>query len=75
MKVYKMTLMFIDHDDLGPDGARRLLEDARYPNHVIGPDVMTLEERDIGEWRDDHPLNYRSKQAAAFEDLFAKEPA
>lgn len=68
-KVYKMVIMFIDHDNLGPDGAIQLLEDARYPNHIIGPTVMTLEERKV-KWSDDHPLNKTDKQAKEFEDMF-----
>lgn len=74
MKVYKMTLMFLDHDDVGPAAAKQLIENARLPNHISPGDVMAIEERDIGEWRDDHPLNFRDKQAAAFAALFA-EPA
>lgn len=71
MKVYKITLMFIDFDDLGPDGAQDVLENARLPNHIDPGSVMEIEERDIGEWHDDHPLNFTDKRAGAFHDLFS----
>lgn len=48
--------MFLDFDELGPAGAVALLENARYPNHIMGPVVMDLEEREV-EFSDDHPLN------------------
>lgn len=71
-KAYKMVLLFVDHDDLGPDGAANLLENARYPNHVIGPTVMSMETREVMWNDDDHPLNDRAGQEAAFEKLFGK---
>jgi hypothetical protein len=67
MKVYKMTLLFIDFDDVGAEEAKHLIENARLPNHSR---VMSLEERDIGEWCDEHPLNRHDTQAAHFEELF-----
>lgn len=70
-KIYKMVLMFVDHDALGPDEVRTLLEEARYPNHIIGPKVCELEEVEV-EWSDDHPLNNRRTRRAAFENLFKK---
>ena len=72
MKVYKMTLMFIDFDNLGAKGATDIIENARLPNHIIPGHVMALEERDIGEWDDDHPLNNYKTQIAAFQILFEK---
>ena len=71
MKVYKVTLLIVDHDALGSDDIATTLENARYPNRCISPDVMAIESRDIGEWRDDHPLNYRDKIKSEFERLFA----
>ena len=43
MKVYKMTLMFVDHDEIGPREAKQLIERARLPNHVDPGDVMSVE--------------------------------
>lgn len=73
MKAYRMVLLFVDHDGVGPEAARQLIEDARLPNHIIPGTVMSLDEVDVGEWRDDHPLNFRSKMDAEFERLFANK--
>ncbi len=70
MKVYKMTLCWVDHDDLGEDALGEMLEDARLPNHTIPPTVMTVESRDIGDWSDDHLLNRNDTLDAEFERLF-----
>jgi hypothetical protein len=70
-KVYKMVLLFVDHDQLGPEETKALLEDTRYPNHIIGPTVMSMETREV-MWNDDHPLNSVSGQRAAFEALFGR---
>jgi hypothetical protein len=72
MKVYKMTLMFIDFDNVGMQGAKQLIEDARLPNRIDPGTVMSIEERDIGEWADEHPLNNTKTQIAAFQLLFEK---
>lgn len=69
LKVYKMVICWVDHDDVGPKEARSLLENARFPNHIIGPKVMSTEIREV-EWDDDHPLNKRTTSQAEFEDLF-----
>lgn len=72
MKVYKITLMMVDFDNLGPEGAKTVIENARLPNHISPGKVMALEERDIGEWDDEHPLNNHKTQIAAFQNLFSK---
>lgn len=46
MKAYKFEL-------LGGEELARTLQTNRY----ISPTVESIEERDIGEWTDDHPLN------------------
>lgn len=65
-----MTLMFIDFDNVGLEGAKRLIEDARLPNRIDPGTVMAVEERDIGEWNDDHPLNWADTKKKHFEELF-----
>lgn len=75
MKVFKITQMFIDFDNLGPARTKELLEGAHLPNHISPGTVTALEERDIGEWRDDHPLNSYKTQIAAFQNLFATPEA
>ena len=72
MKAYKITLLFLDFEDIGPQEAKSLIENARLPNRIDPGTVMDLQEADIGEWSDDHPLNKRATKAAAFRALFAK---
>jgi len=56
MKVYKIELLVIDHDALGPEEVRVELENTNYPNDCIRPRIASVEVREI-EWSDDHPLN------------------
>lgn len=72
MKVHKLTVMVIDHDEVGADEAKHVIETARYPNRCIMPHVMNVETANIGEWREDHPLNQIPEQEAEFERLFPK---
>jgi hypothetical protein len=69
LKVHKVTLLVVDHDELGAEDVTREIESVRYPNHCISPDVMAIETREI-DWTDEHPLNFTSKQRAAFDELF-----
>lgn len=71
MKAYRIELLVIDFDGLGPNGVRSAIENTRYANHCISPSVMAVDERDIGEWSDDNPLNKHSTAAAEFRRLFA----
>lgn len=57
MKAYRVTFVVIDHDHLGADGIQAVAENTRYPNHCLRPRVTEIEEAEIGEWSDDHPLN------------------
>jgi hypothetical protein len=68
-QVHKLTVLVVDHDDLGGVDVRDVIEDTRYPNSCIYPQVMSVETRDV-EWSDDHPLNKTATQAAAFDELF-----
>ena len=70
MKAYKITLLFIDFDEVGQQEAKYLIENARLPCRIDPGTVMSIEEADIGEWRDDHPLNKLATMATAFEELF-----
>ena len=72
MKAYRITLVFIDHDDVGPHEAQSLIENARLPNHINPGTVTAIEERDIGEWSDDHPLNNAATFADEAERLFGE---
>jgi len=57
MKAYRLEVLIIDHDDVGPDGIVAVIENTRYPNRCIDPIVEGVAVADIGEWHDDHPLN------------------
>lgn len=70
MRAYKITLLFLDFDEVGPQEAKALIENARLPNHINPGKVMEMQEADISEWSDDHPLNKRATMASAFAALF-----
>lgn len=71
MKVHKVTLLIIDTDDLGADGVREVLENTRYANHCISPDVKAIETVEV-KWSDDHPLNLHATCEAEYQRLFTK---
>lgn len=75
MKAYRVEILVIDFDGLGQDGVRTEIKNARYPNRCISPDVKAIEEHDIGDWSDDHPLNNRSTADAEYARLLAKSKA
>lgn len=68
MKVHRVVLRVDDDDDLGPDGVRSVLENQRYPNHCIRPQVVAINSADV-DWTDDHPLN-RERWQYAFDEMF-----
>lgn len=74
VKAYKITLLFIDFDEVGKDEAKYLIESARLPNHIHPGTVMSIEEADIGPWHDDHPLNKLTQMAQAFAQFFPDKP-
>jgi hypothetical protein len=73
MKVYKVTLMIIDHDELGENGIVETIENVNYPNDCIAPEVMDIESRDIGEWEDDNPLNSHVTSDDEFARVFGSK--
>ena len=70
MKAYKIEILVIDMDEIGEDEIKSVIENARYPNRCISPEVKNIQSVDIGEWHDEHPLNLRSKVDAEFARLF-----
>ncbi len=70
MKVYKLEVIIIDFDEVGKKDIKTILENNRYPNHCISPEVLSIEERDIGEWNDDHPLNHNKTKYTELRRLF-----
>lgn len=70
MKAYKVTLLVVDHDKIGGAGIKDHIENMRYPNHCINPIVVDVEERDVGVWNDDHPLNQTMTMKREFREIF-----
>lgn len=69
MKAYKIELLVIDFENVGSD-IPRMIEDQKYPNYCISPTVMAVQEADIGEWKDDHPLNKRDTRKEYYNLVF-----
>lgn len=72
MQLIKLEIMVIDMDGLGAEEIKSIIENQRYPNHCISPDVRNIEIREIGEWSDEHPLNNKDKQEAEYMRLFGE---
>ncbi len=74
MNAYKIEILVIDHDELGEEELKTVIENTRYPNRCISPDVKKIEARDIGVWHDEHPLNLHATADAEYQRLFTAEP-
>lgn len=70
MKAYKVEILIVNFDGLTPQEISDVIENTRYPNRCIRPEVMNVEERDIGEWSDDHPFNNPELTREEYERLF-----
>jgi len=64
-KLFKVELFVVDHENLGDDEIRLLLESEEY----LMPHVMKMESVRV-DWTDDHPLNNFGTMALAYHDLF-----
>lgn len=73
-KAYRVTLLVIDHDDIGADDVHQVIEGQRFPNDCIRPKVLTTEVSDIGVWYDRHPLNLRSTTLSEIGSYFKGAP-
>ena len=62
-KIHRVVVMVEDLNN-----PSLLLVGERMPRVEFGT-VMSVETREV-EWTDEHPLNYKATQAAAFEELF-----
>lgn len=54
MKAYKIELLVIDLENMGPNEIRIAIENTKY----VSPNIVSMQEAEIGEWSDDHPLNH-----------------
>ena len=70
MKAYRLELLIVDFDGIGEDAIKVEVENARYPNDCVTPQVKSVECRDIGQWHDDHPINKRDTADAEYQRLF-----
>ena len=71
MEIHRIVLYVVDFDGLGAEGVKQELENTRFANDCISPDIAEVQTRDIGEWSDAHPLNHRATAQATREALFA----
>lgn len=69
MKVYKLEVLIIDADVDTIEEAESIIDNTRYPNHV-NVTAITCREAEIGEWHDEHPLNYSDKTEKEMNRLF-----
>lgn len=70
MKAYKLEVLIIDFEDVGESDIKGLIENTKYPNWCISPDVKNIVSADIGEWDDNHPLNKRETCDIEYKRLF-----
>jgi len=73
MKAYRLEILIIDLDEIGRDSVIEEFKRARYANDRISPQIKSIEEKDIGEWSDDHPLNKRKTCDEEYRRLFAAQ--
>lgn len=60
----------IEHDQLGPEEIQTVIENQKFPNWCIHPNVMAVKAADIGEWSDDHPMNCDDSMESEYERIF-----
>jgi hypothetical protein len=66
MKAYKVTVVVVDHENMGGEEVAHEVCRSRY----INPQVVSVQDAEIGEWADEHPLNQRDKFADEVKRLF-----
>lgn len=70
MKVYQITLQAFDFYDYGAEEVKNILEEALHNISNVTINVRSMEEREIGVWTDDHPLNRRETKEWEWRRLF-----
>ncbi|KKN70937.1 hypothetical protein LCGC14_0425390 [marine sediment metagenome] len=70
MKAYKVEILIINFEELSQEETKDAIENANYAGDCISPDVISIEEADIGEWSDDHPLNQYDKMKDEYTRMF-----
>lgn len=67
-KLFKLTAYVVDYND--EFSKRELADILEYGPYDIHLRQMEVDGADIGEWDDDHPLNYIDCPKAEFEKYF-----
>jgi len=70
MKVHKIELLIVDHDEVGIDEIKDIIENIKYPNWCMSPQVMQTATVNIGKWDDDLPINKTDTIKAEYNRLF-----
>ncbi|MDD5358241.1 MAG: hypothetical protein PHX80_03790 [Candidatus Nanoarchaeia archaeon] len=65
-----MLVIDLGGDIGGKEGLKRIIEDGKTYRTCMIQEVKNIEERDIGEWSDYHPLNMRATGDAEYKRLF-----
>ncbi len=68
--VYRVEVLIVDHDGVGAAGIKAVLEEARYPNRCISPQVVRVDGRTT-MWDDGHVLNRAELGSAEFDAWWA----
>jgi hypothetical protein len=74
MKVMRVEMFFIDFDEIGEDEAKSVIENTKYPNRCMYPEVKKVDVVDIGEWSNDHPLNNSKTCDEEYKRIFQSLP-
>jgi hypothetical protein len=69
MKIIKYTVYVKDFEDYGSDSYKILMEQH---GHLAGPKVIIEGEAEIGEWDDNHELNFTASGKETYEKYFGK---
>ena len=70
LEVHKLEVYVYDFDGIGIDNVKRVIEDHRYPNRCLHPEVLGWETRKLYDWNEDHYLNKRENRFLV-KDLFS----
>lgn len=65
-KAYKVELFVLDTEGIPQEEIISMLERTRY----LYPSVVSIEGRELGEWKDDHPLNKPDTFQQTYNSLF-----
>lgn len=70
MKAYRLEILIIDFEELGANNIIEEMQNANFANDCINPQVMKIQEADIGLWSDEHLLNHSDTNKVEFNRLF-----